>query len=554
MAATPRDGLVDGASLTIVNATVFDGQSLVDADTVTVRDGVVTDIGQGHGVETAHEVVDARGGLVTPGFVDAHAHPVMAGVEALSLDVSDCGTQDETLARVAQALTSGEGWLTGGGWSMSAFAGGAPTAAALDELAEGLGEAAAARPVCLISADHHSTWVNTVALRLARIDRSTRAPAGGVIERDAHGHPTGTLHESAMDLVSAHLPPESADELRAGLLEGQRRMHAVGVTGYNDAIVGTYGGHASAYDVYRQAEAAAELTMEVTGSLWWPRGLTEDDVDGQVAELHGLQVDGPKFRATNVKFMLDGIVESRTAAMHQEYRCACGGVGTSYFTRAHLQRAFAGVQAAGFDIHCHAIGDQATRDALDAFELLRANTPQPDTRHHIAHIQVVDPIDLPRFAGLGVAANLQALWAHYDEQMVALNLPALGDERAQWQYPFGTLAATDAHLAMGSDWPVSTPDPWQAIHVAVNRTHPTGARPEPLVAAQAIDLTTALTAYTTGSAHLGRTRTAGRLAVGAPADLALASVNPFAESIDQIHAVTNQLTIAGGRLVHRIDA
>jgi predicted amidohydrolase YtcJ len=550
----PAQAVPEGANLTIVNAAVFDGRQLVDADTIVVTDGLVTALGRGVDIPSGAEVVDARGGLVTPGFVDAHAHPVMAGVEALSLDVSDCGSADETLARVAHALGSGDGWVTGGGWSMSDFPGGAPTAAALDALAAGMGEAAEARPVCLISADHHSTWVNSAALRIAGIDRSTATPDGGVIERDAHGDPTGTLHEAAMDLVSAHIPPETPEELRSGLLEGQRRMHAVGVTGYNDAIVGAYAGHASAYDGYRQAEAAGELTIEVTGSLWWPRGLTEADVDEQVERLRELRVDGPKFRATNVKFMLDGIVESRTAAMHLPYRCECGGVGTSYFTRAHLERAFAGVQTAGFDIHCHAIGDQATRDALDTFETLRAGGVRPDTRHHIAHIQVVDPIDLPRFAALGVSANLQALWAHYDEQMVALNLPALGEDRAAWQYPFGTLAASGAHLAMGSDWPVTTPDPWQAIHVAVNRTHPTGARPEPLVAEQAIDLSTALTAYTSGSAHLGRTRTAGRLAVGAPADLALTSTNPFAGPIDQIHSVTNELTLAGGHLVHRAPA
>lgn len=579
-------------TFTVVNAVIFDGHDILDADTLTVVDGVLTAVGRA--TDSAADradltpapgtrVIDARGGLVTPGFVDAHAHPVFAGVEALALDLTGAADATDTLARVRATLVADladgktdDDWLTGGGWSMADFPGGAPTAAALDRVCAEVG---VDRPVQLASADHHSTWVNTRALVIAGLageaGAGTPDPPGGVIDRDSHGRPTGTLHEAAVDLVGVHVPTETAEELRAGILEGQRTMHAVGVTGWIDAIVGEYLGHGDNFHAYLAAENEGVLTAEVTGSLWWGRDISDPVAEAtRLKDLAEQAGHGPRFRATNVKFMLDGIVESLTAAVtdpylekqdkpenqenreNQPHHCACevyvGGHdhGTAYFTADHLAAAFTAVQDAGLDIHCHAIGDAAVRQGLDGIAVLPA---RDDTRHHIAHLQLVDPVDVPRFAGLGVTANLQALWAYHDEQLVDLNLPVLGPDRAPWLYPFGDLAASGAVLAMGSDWPVSSPDPWAAVHVAVNRTHPDAARPEPLNPDQTLDVLTCLRAYTAGSARLARTRTAGRMVVGAPADLALASADPFVlerDAPERLHTVTNLFTVAAGRIVH----
>ena len=310
--------------------------------------------------------------------------------------------------------------------------------------------------------------MNTAALTVAGIDAATESPAGGIVVADDYGTPTGCLHESAIDLVSAHVPEATDAEVHAGLLAGQNYLNSLGVTAWMDAIVGDYGGHRDPYDTYVHAASSEELHSEVVGSLWWPREVR--DIDAEVAELTARARSEGRFRATSVKFMLDGIVESRTAAMNTEYTCTCGGFGTSYFTREHLEASFAALDAAGFDIHCHAIGDAAVRAALDAFAAIAS--PRAEARHHIAHVQVVDPVDVPRFAQLGITANLQALWACYDEQMIDLNIPILGEERTGWLYPFGSFASAGTHLAMGSDWPVSTANPWEAIHVAVNRSHP----------------------------------------------------------------------------------
>lgn len=547
--------------LDILDVTIFDGEALRAEDRVSIRDGIITEIGTGPAAVPASRTIKAAGKLLTPGFVDAHVHTTFGGQEALACDISGADSLEAALQMVRDyvadtnrddgATDPANDWVIGGGWSMAHFPGGDPTADILDV-------ACPDRPAILLSADHHSAWVNTQAMTAAGLDETSTAPAGGVIVADSAGRPTGCLHESAIDLVSAHVPSASEEEVLAGLREGQRYLNSLGVTAWMDAIVGDYGGHRDPYDTYVGASESGELRSEVVGSLWWPRGV--EDIDAEVARLTDLARSDGRFRATSVKFMLDGIVESRTAAMTTEYTCTCGGFGTSYFTRDHLEASFAALDAAGFDIHCHAIGDAAVKAALDAFEAVRSQgtagtgtTGAADTgerRHHIAHVQVVDPADVPRFAELGVTANLQALWACYDEQMIDLNLPFLGAERSGWLYPFGSLNRTGAHLAMGSDWPVSTANPWDAIHVALNRSHPTAADESPLLPDEAIDLMTALRAYTAGSAHLLRSADNGHIRPGRPANLALASANPFTLPPTDIAEITNELTICDGRIVH----
>ena len=541
--------------LDILDVAIFDGEALRPENRVSIRDGIITELGTGPAAVPAERTITAAGRLLTPGFVDAHVHTTFGGQEALACDISAAGTLNEALqmirnyvADTASTTDPANDWVIGGGWSMSHFPGGDPSADILDE-------ACPDRPAILLSADHHSAWVNTKAMTAAGLDETSTAPAGGVIVTDSTGRPTGCLHESAIDLVSAHVPAASDEEVLAGLREGQRYLNSLGVTAWMDAIVGDYGGHRDPYGTYVGAAESGELHSEVVGSLWWPRGV--EDIDAEVARLTALARTDGRFRATSVKFMLDGIVESRTAAMSNEYTCTCGGFGTSYFTRAHLEASFSALDAAGFDIHCHAIGDAAVKAALDAFEAIRspgttgsATAGPGERRHHIAHVQVVDPADVPRFAELGITANLQALWACHDEQMIDLNLPFLGAERSGWLYPFGSFARTGAHLAMGSDWPVSTANPWDAIHVALNRSHPTAADAAPLLPDQAIDLTTALRAYTAGSAHLLRSADNGRIRPGMHANLALASANPFELSPTDIAGITNELTICDGRIVH----
>jgi predicted amidohydrolase YtcJ len=257
---------------------------------------------------------------------------------------------------------------------------------------------------------------------------------------------------------------------------------------------------------------------------------------------------GGRFRATTVKIMQDGVAENGTAAMLTPYLDRCGhptdNSGHSFLEAGALREAVVALDAAGFQVHVHAIGDRGVREALDAFE-----GTDPARRHHIAHLQVVHPDDVRRFAGLGVAANLQMLWACLDDQMADLTVPFLGPERAVWQYPFGDLLRSGARLVAGSDWPVSTPDPLQAIQVAVTRVEPRSDR-EPFLPEQELPLEAAFAAYTSGSAWANHRDDAGVLRPGAVADLVVLDRDPFAGPADEIGAARVRSTWIDGEPVH----
>jgi predicted amidohydrolase YtcJ len=497
------------------------------------------------------EVVDLKGRMLLPGFQDAHVHTVWGGLDILRCDLSGLSTASEYLERLGEYAQQnpGDEWVLGGGWQMSAFPGGTPTAEALDRVA-------ADRPAFLPNRDGHGAWVNSAALRLAGIDRDTPDPPDGRIERDAEGHPSGTLHEGAMGLVNRHLPPESLDRLTEALLIGQQYLHSFGVTGWQDAIVGSYGDAGDPGPAYLQAAARGALTGRVVGAIWWDRTAGLEQLPSLLERRERYR--GGRFAATSVKIMQDGVAENFTASMLEPY---CDGhghftdnSGISFVAPELLNEAVPMLDAEGFQVHFHAIGDRAVRECLDAVEHAIARNGRGDNRHHIAHIQVVHPEDIPRFRTLGVAANMQSLWAALEPQMVDLTLPFLGEPRSAWQYPFGDLLRSGAVLAAGSDWSVSTPDPLAAIHVAVNRKAGPGYEEgeyDAFLPEQAIDLATSLTAYTAGSAWVNHLdRETGTVEVGKYADLAVLDRDPFAGPADQIGATTVLQTFVEGERVY----
>jgi predicted amidohydrolase YtcJ len=540
------------------NGAVFDGRRYAGPGAVVVEDGRVVAVLAGRDLDQLDRrstEIDLRGGLIAPGFVDAHVHAVQGGLERIRCDLSELHTREEYLAAIAAYAAAHPElpWILGGGWAMSAFPGGTPTAADLDAVVPD-------RPVFLPNRDHHGAWVNSRALELAGVTEYTPDPPHGRFERDVDGRPTGTLHEGAMHAVSRHAPDTDPDEYYAALLAGQGYLHSLGVTGWQDAIVGNYAGMDDPGPVYRRAARNGDLTADVVGALWWDR----DRGAEQVPELVARRADYShgRFRATSVKIMQDGVAENGTAALGAPYLDRCGhatsNTGHSFVDAGALREYVAALAAAGFQVHVHAIGDRGVREALDAFDLdglaERGSGPRDrdDLRHHIAHLQIVHPDDVRRFGELGVAANAQALWACLDEQMTELTLPVLGPERARWQYPFGDLHRAGARLVMGSDWPVSTPDPLAAIHTAVNRTaygEPGRAGTEPFLPEQAIALETAFAAYTSGSAWINHRDDAGVLTPGAVADLVVLDTDPFAGPAEQIGSARVASTWVDGRPV-----
>lgn len=527
------------------------------ASAVAVRGGRIVAVGHDESlaglIGPGTELVDLAGRMLMPGFHDAHVHPVWGGLDLMRCDLAPLATREQYLERIAAyaAERSQEPWVLGGGWSMPAFPGGTPRARDLDAV---LGD----RPAFLPNRDGHGAWVSSRALELAGIDRSTPDPPDGRIERDPDGTPNGTLHEGAMTLVTPLLPVTSDEDMLRALLLGQERLHSVGVTAWQDAIIGAYGDAGDAGPAYVQAIERGLLTGRVVGALWWDRERGLEQVEELVERREQYRAAG--FAATSVKIMQDGVVENGTAAMLEPYLDAAGrptgSTGISFVPPALLAEAATRLDAAGFQLHVHAIGDRAVRESLDAIEAaLLANGPS-DHRHHIAHLQVVHPDDVRRFRELGVTANLQSLWAALEPQMVELTLPVLGEARGSWQYPWGDLRRAGAVLACGSDWSVSTPDPWAAIHVAVNRRahpdHAEGVHPA-FLPEQRLDLATVITAYTAGSAWVNHLDGTGTIRVGALADLVVVDRDPFAVPPEEIGSTRTLRTLVGGVSVWEAD-
>jgi predicted amidohydrolase YtcJ len=442
-------------------------------------------------------------------------------------------------------------WILGGGWSMDVFPGGTPTKEALDAIVRD-------RPAFLTNRDGHGAWVNSRALDLAGITRDTPDPRDGRIERHPDGEPSGTLHEGAMSLVTAVAPVDSDDDYAAGLRVAQTYLHSLGITAWQDAIVGIDDSYRT-LDTYARAAGNGELTARVVGALWWDRNRGVDQIE-RFVDARARAAIG-RFAPTSVKIMQDGIVENFTAATLTPYLDARGeptdNRGISFVDPELLKDAVTQLDALGFQAHFHALGDRAVREALDAIEAaLIANGPS-DNRHHLAHIQIVHPDDIPRFRRLGAVANGQPLWAAHEGQMDNLTIPFIGPERASWQYPFASLVRAGAVLAFGSDWSVSSPNPILEMTIAVERRAPADAFEEfgeaigeVFIPKERVDLATAIGAFTMGSAYVNHLdRVSGSIEVGKYADLTVIDQNLFDIPAIEMPKARVELTFVEGECV-----
>lgn len=487
------------------------------------------------------ETIDAAGGLVMAGFQDSHIHPHHAGNTLITCDLSEQETIDDYLATIAAyaAANPDREWITGGGWGMDLFPGGIPTKDLLDRVVPD-------RPVYLPNRDGHGAWVNSRALDIAGVTRDSIDPISGRIERDAAGDPVGCLQEGAMELVSAHVPPLSDDDVDAGFLLAQTQLFAWGVTAWQDAMVESGDRGLDNLASYRRLDTDGRLVARVVGAQWWEREKGLDQIEAFVANRDA--VAGERFSAGSVKIMQDGIAENFTAAMLEPYLDGCGcstsNAGKSFVEPGMLTEASAALTAAGLRVHFHTLGDRAVREALDAIE----STPGM-VRPLLAHLQVIHPDDIARFAGLDAVASIQPLWARHESQMDELTIPFLGSRRSAWQYPFASLRRAGATLALGSDWPVSTANPLEIMHTAVTRCPP-GHASNPLAGEQAISLSDAIVGYTEGSAYANADEhRTGRISVGYDADITILDRDLFSAPTAEIADASVAYTIVGGRVV-----
>ncbi|MEA2508270.1 MAG: hypothetical protein QOG21_352 [Actinomycetota bacterium] len=492
-------------------------------EAIAITDGVISAVGFRDEVTSlagpGTRILDVSGCLVLPGFQDAHSHPPEGGIAKLQCDLHDLSERGEYLEAVRSYAEQhpDEEWLRGDGWAMPAFPGGTPHRSDLDAIVSD-------RPVVLVNRDGHGSWVNSRALELAGITEATPDPVDGRIERDADG-PTGALHEGAMNLVDRAMPALSQKEWEEGLRVAQRELHSLGITAWQDARV-----EPVSLAAYRALLDSGELSARVVLSLLWDHRDDEKQIEG-LLERRDFGTQGT-MSANTVKIFQDGVAENFTAAMTEPYLDAGGAStgksGLSMVPAEDLKRFVTALDAEGFQVHFHAIGDRAVREALDAVEAAWRGNGRRDARHHIAHIQVIHPDDIARFRQLGVVANAQPFWAFEDAQMRDLTIPFLGEPRVHWQYPFASLRKSGATMAFGSDWPVSTPDPLLEMDVAINRTGPDEPSAPPFLPEQALDLPTCIAAFTIGAAYVNRLDAlTGSIEVGKRGDICVLDRNLF---------------------------
>jgi hypothetical protein len=518
------------------------------AEAVAVADGKIVYVGPSAGIGALRgkgtRVISLPGRMILPGFQDSHIHLITGGMELAQCDLNGLRTREEIFAKIRTyaAEHPEKPWIEGGGWDLPIFPGANPDRADLDRLVPD-------RPAFLSAADGHSAWVNSPALKLAGITMKTPDPEGGRIERKrGTGEPTGTLREAAQRLVSRHIPEPAAADYVDGLRRGLALANRAGITSIIEA---------SASDeilaAYQTLDRAGELTVRVLASIH----VDPAKGTGQVHELvrrRGLFV-GPHLKSTAVKIFVDGVIESHTAALLEPYLDRPGDRGRPLLEQGDFDRLAEALEKAGFQIHIHAIGDRAVRMSLDAFAAARQADGPLDLRHHIAHLELIDPADVPRFRALGVVANFQPLWAYPDLYITQLTEPILGPERSRRLYPIGSVLRSGAVVAGGSDWSVSSLNPLEAIQVAVTRRPPDASGGVPWLPDECIDLRAALAAYTVNGAYLShREAEAGSIETGKTADLVVLDRNLLAISPFDIHNARVLLTILEGKIIYRDPA
>jgi predicted amidohydrolase YtcJ len=484
-------------------------------------------------------VVDLGGRMVLPAFQDAHIHPISSGVSvSLSCALYDLTTKEQYTKKVAEyaAAHPASAWIRGDGWLLPAFAPtGIPDKRVLDAVVPN-------RPVYLESKDGHSAWVNSKALEIAGITRNTPDPAGGRIDRDPKtGEAVGGLQDSAMSLVAEKVPPYTVEERRNGLRHALKMLARYGITSFQDASVSQ-----DDLEVYRALDAGGELTARVVASLWWERKEGLEQIPRFLNQRRTFTRGN--VRATTIKIMQDGVLEAQTAALLKPYVGKGDQKGLAMVEPELLKQAVTALDKEGFQVHFHAIGDAAIRQCLDAVEAARRTNGARDARHHIAHIQLFDPSDIPRFRTLGVVANFQPLWAFADDYITTLTIPFLDAERQRWIYPIGSLLRSGAVVAFGSDWSVSSANPLEELEVAVTRMGPNGETKTPYLPDERIDLRDALAAFTLDAAYVNHQddRT-GSIEVGKLADVVVLDRNLFAIPPGQISDTKVVLTLFGGK-------
>ena len=529
-------------------------------EAVAVAEGLVAWVGRESEARAwrgpATEVIDARGGLVAPGFEDAHLHFRMGALSLLQVDLQGADTVDDIAVRLRewQASHPATDWVVGRGWHYGIFPGGMPDRQLLDRLVPD-------RPAVLECFDGHTHWLNSAALARAGITHETPDPPHGTVERDpTTGTPTGILKEFAHELLADVLPRSSEEELRGAIRSAIGLAHQKGITAVQEAWT-------EMDDLDRYASLREEGPLGLRFRVAFPADPVDwrDDVGGgrrawgARLDAHAAQlaaVGSDEWLAGGiVKAFADGVIESRTAWMLAPYEGAEEGaadaLGRPNWSPEALTAMTSLAVERDWQVEIHAIGDAAIRAALDAHQEAISSLGQRDARGRLEHVEWPDPADVARFGAQGVIASMQPYHANPAPRSARIQALQVGP-RTEHGWPWRSILGAGGVVAFGSDWPVASFDPMVHLHTAVTRTDPHGRPPGGWLPGERLSVAEALACYTWGSAFAAKAeRERGSIVPGKAADLVVLDRDLLAEGPSAIAGTHVRATICGGRIVYR---
>ena len=512
-------------------------------DALLVENGRVLGHGAAALTGAADEIIDLEGKFLMPAFADGHAHPLFAGREAQGPKVNGLQTVAEIVAEVKRfaAANPNSKWIIGGAYEAAIVERGDFDATWLDA-------AVSDRPVVLHAVDHHTIWVNSKALEVAGINLETSDPDGGTIARREDGSPKGTLREpAAMDLITKLAPARTLQDELDAIAWASEQYLAAGVTSTMDAWV-----EDGMTEIYVAAAKSGDLKVDLNLTFLAQPEKWRSRIE-YYQEMRALVDSLPTnagLTAKSVKFICDGALSAGTAAILEPYLDDPSSKGLLIWNDAEIIEAAKVFDKSGLQLHLHAIGDAAVRQALNVVEAVIAANPKWDRRPVITHAQLIDPIDLPRFASLGVIANFQPLWTYLDPMNKDLILPRIGETRNNQQYQLRSVADSGAEISFGSDWPITDFTPLSALAVPVHRQSPEKEPAQGWNIEEAITIEEAMHFYTSAVANqLFRENDFGTLEVGKIADFVILDQSPLEVAPHDVRKITVMATYRKGKRV-----
>jgi len=535
------------ADLVVMNARIYTVNSKQPrAQAMAVREGKIIAVGSDNAIaayqDSSTRIIDAKGHMVLPGFVDAHVH-LMAGaaqLEQVSLNDAETIGDFQKLIRDYAAAHPEKNWIRGMGWYYSIFGeNGAPHKRFIDEVVPD-------RPVYLAAYDGHSSLANSKALEAAGITRNTPDPPNGIIVRDPEtGEPTGVLKEAAGQLMGKIFPQPTYEEERDLLTKAIHYASSLGFTRLISA-----GADAERVGLFEEIRQRGELTTRLYMARFVNPPLTSDAI--KILEENRQKYSDDWIDLGTAKFLMDGVIEAHTAAMLEPYENDPTNRGFLNCDPDQYKESVAELNRLGFTISTHAIGDRTIRLALDAYEEANKANGRTDIRDRIEHIEAPSARDIARFGKLGIIASMQPLHANPNDNILNVWAGSIGPERASRAWPWRSILSSGANLAFGSDWPVVTLNPWPALQILITRETPEGTPAGGWLPKQRITLEEAIQGYTMGGAFAAkREKTEGSIETGKLADAIIISQDLFEIPPNQIGRTKVMITMVGGNIVYQ---